>query len=128
MTMTGLFVDHGNRILAAVALLLAVLSSPIRPTRESHSSFSPHPLQRNFAILKIGHGTPFAMAARRCLREADSLQPDIEGQLDAEFEDELTISSPPASVSFDVLPAPCPKPYRELVRFAVPLATRPLRC
>jgi hypothetical protein len=62
------------------------------------------------------------------LREVDSLQFDIEDELDADIEDELTVKSPPPSVSFDVLPSPCPEPYSELVSFAVPLAARPLRC
>ena len=53
MTMTGRFVDHGIRILAAVALL-AVMSSPIRPTGASHTAPSPNYLPRNFAILKMG--------------------------------------------------------------------------
>ena len=128
MTMSRRFVDHGIRILAAVALLLAVMSSSIRPTRASHTAPSPNYLPRNFAILEIGHSGQFAMSARPTLREADSLQSDIEDELDADIEDELTVTSPPASVSFDVLPAPCPKPYPELVSFAVPLAARPLRC
>jgi hypothetical protein len=73
------------------------------------------------------------MSARPSLREADSHQFDIENfdiedELDANIEDELTVTFPPASVSFDVFPSPCPKPYSELVSFAVPLAARPLRC
>jgi hypothetical protein len=128
MTMTERFVYHAVLILAAVLLLLVVFSSPIRPTRASHTAHSPNCFPRNFAILKIGRGAQFAMWARPSLREADSLQPDIEDELDADIEDELTVTSPPASVSFDVLPSPCPKPYPELASFAVPLATQPLRC
>jgi hypothetical protein len=127
MTMTGRFVDHGIRILAAVALL-AVMSSPIRPTRASHTALSPGNLPRNFVILNNGHSGQFAMSARPSLREADSLQSDIEDELDADIEDELTVTSPRASVSHDVLPPPCPEPCSERVRFAVALAARPLRC
>lgn len=80
-------------MLAAVALPLAVMSSLIRPTTTSHLAPSPNSLSRNFAILQIEHsGQP--------LGEADSLQSDIE--------DELSVTSPPASVSFDVLPLPGP--------------------
>ena len=135
MTMTRRFVDHGMHILAAVALLLAVISSPIRATGASHPAPSPNYVPRNFAIHEIGHSGQFAMSARPSSRhrEAASLRFDIE-DFDLEDEladiedDELTETSPPASVSFDVLPSPCPKPYSELVGFAVPLAARPLRC
>jgi hypothetical protein len=129
------FVDHGIRILAAVALLLAVMSSPIRPTGLAYRAPSPTYLPRSFAFLKIGHSGQeighsgqFARSARPSLREADSLQSGIEDELDADIEDELTVTSPPASVSFEVLPSPRPAPYSELVRFAVLLAARPLRC
>jgi hypothetical protein len=126
--MTGRFVDHGIRLLAAVALLLAVMSSPIRPTGLAYRAPSPNHRPRNFAILKIGQTVRFAMSARPYLREADSLQSDIEDELDADIVDELTITSPPASVFFDRLPSPCPKLYSEPVSFAVALVARPLRC
>jgi hypothetical protein len=125
--MTGRIVDHGIRILAAVALL-AVMSSPIRPTGASHTAPSPHYLPRNLAILNNGYSGESAMSARPSLREADSFQADIEDELDADIEDELTVTSPPALVSFDVFPPPCPEPYSERVRFAVAMAARPLRC
>jgi hypothetical protein len=127
MTMTGRFVDHGIRILAAVALL-AVMSSSVRLTRASRTAPSPNGFLRNFAILEIGHSGQFAKSARPSLREEDSLQSEIEDELDADIEDELTATSPPASVSLDVLPSPYPEPYSELVSFAVGLAARPLRC
>src|SRR5690349_14536800 len=85
-----LFVDHGIRILAAVALLLAVISSPIRPTSASHTAPSSNYLPRNFAI-EIGHSGQFALSPRPSLREADSLQFEIE---DFDIEDELTVTSP----------------------------------
>ena len=73
------------------------------------------------------------MSGRLSLREAYSLQFeiehfDIEDELDADIEDELTVTSPLASVYFNGLPSPCPEPCSELVSFAVPLAARPLRC
>ena len=126
MTMTRRFVDHGIPMLA-VAVLLAVISSPIRPT--SASQPPPNYLPRNFAIPdKIGHSGQFAMSAPLCLRQSDSVQSDIADELDADIEDELTVTSPPASVSFEILPAPCPRHYSRVVRFAIPLAARPLRC
>ncbi len=115
--------------MAAAALLLAVMSSPTLPTRASHTVPPPNYLPRNFAILdKVGHSVQFAISARPSLREADSLQCDIDDKLDADVEDELTVTSPLASESFDVLSSPCPQPYSELVSFAVALAARPLRC
>jgi hypothetical protein len=128
MTMTRRFADEGIRILAAVALLLAVMSSPIQFTRASHAAAAPKFRPRNFAILKFGHSGQFEMFARPSSREADSLQSDIQDELDAYIEDELTGTSPPASVSFDVRPSPSPKPHSELVSFAVALAALPLRC
>ncbi len=118
MTMTGRFVDHGVRILAAVALL-AVMSSPIRPSRASHTTPSPDDLPRNFVIFNNGHSGQFAMSARPSLREAHALQSAIEDELDADIEDELTVKSPPASVSFRRTPLSLP---RALLR------TGPLRC
>ena len=102
--MIGRSVDHGIRILAAVALLLAVMLSPIRPTQAPHTAPSHNHLPRNFAILEIWHGGQFAMSARPFLREADSLQADIEDELDADIEDELTLRSPLAALSVDVAP------------------------
>jgi hypothetical protein len=126
MTMTGHFVDHGIRMLAAV-VLLAVMSSPIR-TPASHPTRSPNYRPRNFAILKNRHRGQFAMSACPSSRKADSIQSDIEDELDADIEDELTVKSPPTSASFDVLPSSCPEPYSEAVSLAVALAARPLRC
>jgi hypothetical protein len=129
MTMTGRLVDRVIRILAAVALLLlAVMSSPVPPARASHTAPPPNFLPRNPAIHKIGHRAHLAMSARPCLREAGSIQSDIEDDLDADIEDEVTVTSAPASVFLDVLPSPYPEPYSELVSFAVGLAARPLRC
>jgi hypothetical protein len=127
MTMTGRFVDHVVRILAAAALL-AVISSPIRPARASHTAPSPDYVPRNLVILNNGYSGESAMWGRPSLREADSLQSDIEDELDADIEDELTVKSPPATVSIDVLPSPCPEPHSERVTSAVAMAPRPLRC
>ena len=126
--MTGRLVEHGIRILAAVALLMAVVSSPIRPTGLTYTAPSPKYLPHNLADLKIGHSGQFAMSARPFVREADSLQSDIEDELDADIEDELTVASPPAPVSFDLLASARAEPYSERVRFAVALPGRPLRC
>jgi hypothetical protein len=127
MTMSGRFIDYGIRILAAVALL-AVMSSPTRPTSATQTTPTLNPLPRNFAILEIGRSGQFAMSARPSLREAAALQADLEDAQDADIEEELTVTSRPAPVCFDRLPSPCPKPHSILVSFAVALAARPLRC
>ena len=126
MTMMGRFVDYGIRILAAVALM-AVMSSPTRPTRASHTAPSPNYRPRKFVILNDGYSSQFAISAHPSFREVDSLQSDIEDDLYADIEDELTVKSPPATLSF-VLPSPCPEPHSGRVSFAVAMAARPLRC
>jgi hypothetical protein len=128
MTMTGRFIDHGIRILTAASLLLAVMFSPIRVTIASQSAHSPHALSHNFATLTIGHSGQFAMSARPSLREAASPQLTIENVLDADIEGEQAVISPLASVSFDILPSTCPKPYCKPAHVAVALTSRPLRC
>jgi hypothetical protein len=128
MTMMGRFVDHHIRILAGMALLLAVMCSPVRPTRATQTVPSPGYLPRNSVARNNGYRGQFAMSARLSFGEVDSLPSDIKGELDADIEDELTVTSSPASVSFDRLPIPSPEPYSRGVRFAVALSARPLRC
>ena len=128
MTMTGRFVDYGNRILAAIALLLSVISSPVRPTGAPHTAPSPNFLLGSSANLKIEHSIQFAMSARPCFREAESLQSEFEDGLDADTEDELTVTSPQASVSFEVLPSPSPETYFERGSLALTPVAQPLRC
>jgi len=132
--MTGRFVNHGIRIVVAVGLLLAVTSSPVQPTKLLHSACSANHLTHHFGILKLRHIGEFMTWTRPSPKEADSLrekdflQSDIDDELDADIEDELTGTSLPSSVSFDVLPSPAPVAHSKLVSFAVGHAARPLRC
>src|SRR5690242_11201837 len=103
MTITGRFVDHGIRISVALALLLAVMSSPFRPTRASQKAPPPGHLPPNFALLDVWHIGQLAMSALPSLREGDSFDSDPEEELDADIEDELTVSSSPAFVSFQAI-------------------------
>jgi hypothetical protein len=124
--MSGRFVNYGVRFLTTVALLLAVVSSPslllgMTPTA-SPSKF----LWRNFAIFGVWYIAQSPMSARSSLGEEDPLQSDTEDELDAVSEEEVTETTPPASVSFDLLPSP--EPHSERVNFAGALASRPLRC
>jgi hypothetical protein len=133
-TMTGRFFNRGIRVLAAAGLLLAVTSSPIQPTKSFHSASSATCLPRHFGILKLRHIGEFATWTRPFPKEADSLregaslQSDIEDELDADIEDELTGISLPSSGSFDVLPSPAPVVHSARVSFAVAHTARPLRC
>jgi hypothetical protein len=121
------FLDCGVRIVAAAALLLAVLSSPILSTRTSRKVPSNY-LPRNFAILDTWRSGQFAPSVPPSSREEDSFDSDIEEELDADIEDEPTTTSPPAPASLEVLPSPCPEAYSDLLGLAVALAARPLRC
>lgn len=129
MTMTGRFIDHCICTLAAAALL-AVMFSPIRVTIASHT-IPPLALSRNFVTLKVGHSGQFAMSSRPSLEEADTIPSKIDDVLyaaAADGKDELAVTSPLTSVSFDILPSTCPQPYSKLVRVAAALTVRPLRC
>jgi hypothetical protein len=127
MTMSGHLVDHGLRSLVAI-VLLAVVSSPILPTMASLAAYPANFFSRNHATCKAGHSSQFAMSARPRLREADCLPSEIQDDLEADIEDESTVTTPLASVSFDVLPSPCPQPYSTLICIVVASAARPLRC
>jgi len=127
MTMSGRLIDHGVRSLAAV-VLLAIVSAPILPTKALHAACHADHLSRKQAAYDARHSVQLAMSARPCLREADFLPSEIEDELEADIEDESTVTAPLASASFDVLPSPCPQPYSSLLSIAVAIATRPLRC
>jgi hypothetical protein len=131
MTVITRLVNHGIRMLAAVALLLAVMSSSIRPNRAPRITSTPDYLSRNFAtpkIPKVGHRGHSAVSASLSSRRADSVQPEIVSEMDADIEDELTVTFLPTCASFEVFPSPCPEAYAEVVRFGVAFAARPLRC
>lgn len=128
MMMTGRFVNHGIRITVAISLLLAVTSSPIRPSKPFDAPTDPHWLPRNFAITTTGADHGDVASSRSSATKAGSLLADVEEALDAEREDELRATSQPSCAMFDVLPSPCFETHRELIGRAVERATRPLRC
>jgi hypothetical protein len=128
MTMTGRFVNHGFRISTAIALLLAVMSSPILPPKPFGAPTGPNCLLRNFAIPKTGADLGDVAASRSSVTKADSLLADVEDELEAELEDELHATSQPSCAMFDVLPSCCSEIHRELIGCAIECATRPLRC
>lgn len=125
--MTGRSVDHGIRLLAAIALL-AMVSSALRPTAEQNSSPRSNCPARHFAHLKSRQGGRVTIPVHSYLREAYPRLSDFEDELEADIEDEVTLASLPASEFFVELLTPSPEPYLELNSFAVTLAVRPLRC
>ncbi len=135
MTMIGRFVDHGICVMVTATLLFAVIISPTRLGHGSrHSTHSPKSLSRTFAKHKSvyfkprrGFGGDIGMSVLS-FRVANTLQPDIDDELEADIEDELTVISPLASQSFDILTSPCPRPRFELVSSAIASVARPLRC
>ncbi len=115
-------------MLTAVAVLLSMTVAPMRLNSASHAPSEDNGPRRVLAILEVKNNGEFALSACLLMSEADSLRPVLENGLDADVEDELILSSPPAAAPFGVLHSPCLAVYAERVSFAVPLAARPLRC
>src|SRR5690349_19431565 len=113
MTITGRFVNHGMRILVALTLPLTVMSSPIRPSRVCQTAPPPSYLPHNFAIFETWNSGQLAMPALGSLREGDSFDSDTEEEFEADLEDELSVTSSPAPVPFEVIPTPCPEPHSQ---------------
>jgi len=124
--MTGRFVHQNVCLSAALALLLAVMSSPIRPKIVSQSPLTLDALILNLAGLESGHVGPLEIFAT--LKVADALHSDFDDELDATTEDDLTAASPPVSTSFYAFSSPCPKLLSERVSLAASLVVRQLRC
>lgn len=123
MTMTGLFVNHGIRITAGIALLLAVMLSPVRPSKPFGSHTLPNSLPSKFPLTKTGTDNGDVASSRSSLTKASG-----EDELEADLEDELHATSQPSSAMFDVLQSLCSQTHRELIGCAVERAARPLRC
>jgi hypothetical protein len=126
--MTERAVDDGIRMLTAVTILLLMMVAPIRLNGASHASPEGNRSRRVLSIIEVKNNAKYALSACPSMSEADSLRSVFENGLDADVEDELILSSPPAAVPFGVLHSPCLAVYAELVSFAVPLSARPLRC
>ena len=128
MTMTRRLVNHGIRITASIALLLAVIPSPVRPAKQFGGSTVPNCRPRNFAVTKADADRGDAGSSPSSVTKADSLPIDVKDKLDAELEDEHHATSEPSSPMFNVLPSPSTGTHRELIGRALERATRPLRC
>jgi hypothetical protein len=128
MAMTGRFVNLGVRITASLALLLAVISSPIRPSKPFGAPTSRNCLADNFAFTMMGANHLDDTSSGSSVTKADRVVAVVEDELDAELEDELHATSQPSCVMFDVLRSSCSENHRKLIGCAVERATRPLRC
>lgn len=132
MTIMVRFVDHDVRIQAVgtllLALLLAVMSSPIRPSITSPTAPSPNYLLRNFAVLNDAHSGQTSASARDSLRDAVFLTSYLQDELDASTEEELTATSPPTEASFGISPSSYVKPHFEWTVVASARIALRLRC
>jgi hypothetical protein len=124
MTMTGRFLNHGIRISAAIALLLAVMSSPIRPSKPVPTPTGPNCLPRKFATTKTGGDHGGVASSRSSETQVDRLVANFENDL----EGELNASSQPSSAKLGALASPFSHTHGELNGCAVERAIRPLRC
>ena len=126
MTMTRRFVDYGIGILVLAAI--ATVFSPLHSTSSSHPTLSLHDAALNSFTSKNMFSGQFAMCAHHSLREVDIHKFDLWDELDADIEDELTITPPTPYLFLSVLPPPDPESYPRQVSFFITPAPRPLRC
>lgn len=121
-------IDHGVRILAVVSLLV-VMAVPIRPMAGPLAATRPIRHSRKTTVPNLWYGGHVRIPARLSMRrETDSHRNNFEDRLEAEFEEELTTISPPASVAFDVLPSHDSASCLSPISFAVAPALPSLRC
>ena len=126
--MNRCLIDHGVRVLAVLSLL-AVMAVPIRPVAGHRAAFHPIRHSRKSTVPNLWYGGHVRIPARLSMRrEADTHHDNFEDRLEAEFEEELTTISPPASVAFDVLPSHDSESSLSPISFAVAPALPSLRC
>jgi hypothetical protein len=114
------FLNHGIRVVAALALLVAIMSSPIRPLRRAADSHPDH-LRRNVGIPKGGsthHRSSAPVHARVVKVKA----------LHSENERERDGASCRASLSFGPFPTPSPHVGCHPTHSHLHLSMSPLRC
>jgi hypothetical protein len=130
--MTGRAVNHGIRMLMAIAVLLAMAVVISWLDIASYSPLQGNRSRRDLATLEFKNNGDVAHSSCPSLSEADPFYRVFENRLDAdaevEVEDELILLSPPTAVPFGELHSPCLAVCAEVVRISVPLAARPLRC
>jgi hypothetical protein len=112
---------HGICVGCTIVLLVAVMSSPIRPTRSDISS-SPDRLRRNFAV-----PTAKSKSARMSVRPAASARVQIKA-LPSENEEELRGTADSTTHLTDLPPTPSPKSAQATAAHGSISAPHPLRC
>jgi len=121
-------VEHGTRILAAL-VLLAVVSLPIRlAIGSSRGGSSPRPLPPGRTCLKVGRGASGSPSARPSLIEVRPQRVALEGEMDADVEDQTGPIASPDSTRLDIPSSPRASARTAAVGVAAARAARPLRC
>ena len=111
---------RGICIASALALLLAVMTSPIRPSSAAGGYPRPDCLRRNFAI-------PPTHSTRLSVTSVTSLSGRVKA-LRSESEEEVSRTASPPCSPFDSPPPPVSFPLGDLTAFVLIRSTRPLRC
>ena len=112
--------QYSFRVTTAAALVLAVMTSPMRPAKSAGSYCFNH--QRRDFDVTSAHSCPRLASAL-----ADSRPVQVKA-LPSEREEELSWTTRPACRVFDFPPALSPKPERDLVAIGLDRAMHPLRC
>ena len=110
----------GIRVATALALLVGVMSSPMRPARTAVGSARPHCLRDNVSL-------PTSQSWPVSVTSVGSRPFQIKA-LASEGEEELKAATAPSCDSIDPPPLPSSKPPRDLTAFDPVRAPYPLRC
>jgi hypothetical protein len=111
---------HGICVTSALALLVAVMTSPIRPSRSNPGLSYPNYLRRNYSI-------PPTDSTRPSPTSITSLQVRVKA-LRSEDEKKLVGTTRLARCPFDLPPHPSLTPPRDLSTVGPLRASHPLRC
>jgi hypothetical protein len=112
---------HGIRVATAIALLVAVIISPIRPARSVGGSSHPVHLRHNFA-------GPTTHTPRHAVTSVTPRPVRVKALPSENEEEELSETTWSACCPFDPPPDPSSKPGQALAAFGPDRVTHPLRC
>ena len=113
--------NTGLRILAALALVVAVLTSPIRPTKWLGAGGERDCLRRNFALAKV---SPLPCS----VKQVPSRLVQVKAIASETDEEEFTGAVRSAVSYFDLHSTPSTKPGRNPISPGLALTIHPLRC
>ena len=117
----GSILNHGIRAASALALLVAVMTSQIRPSRSTCVPSQPECLRRNFAI-------PSSHSTRPSAASVSPRAVPVKALPSENNEKELSGTIRPVGCSLDLSAHASPKPARDLTAFGLDRAPHPLRC